>query len=959
MQCCRRPGRWNAGVVYRLAGLTVLLATGCMSAGAAAQGTVSTSADRADDPFALAGPVDANIPTPESIIGHQVGEQAVRYEPLVRYLRALADASPLVTLTPYAESHEGRILYYLTITSEANHGRLDAIRADNARLADPRTLSGNDEARRLLDDLPGVAWLAYAIHGDELSSTDAAMQVAYQLTAGLDEATVKLREDLVIHIDPLMNPDGRERYLGQLQHLVGKVPNPDFQAMHHSGLWSAGRGNHYLFDMNRDWLTLVHPETRGRAGVIQSWNPHLLVDSHEMGGLDTYLFDPPREPHNVNLSARNLEWRRRFSADQAAAFDRHGWSYYTQEWYEEWSVGYANAWANVLGAVGILYEQAGVNADAVKQATGQELTYGESVHHHVVSSLANLNTLRANRREIMADFLADRQWAVSDEGSGAETFLLPPASDRGRFNRLVEVLDRQGVESAVAGEPFEARGVSDVWGEQAETREFPAGTLIVRSLQPHRRLLHALLGFDPHMSDKALAEERKELEQRRGSRMYDIAAWNLAMSFGLEACWAREVPDVATGAPPAPAKGLRQDVPRYGYVIDGSDADVFPLLVRLLDRGCQPRVAVKPFTIGGREYQPGAVLLRRHENPEDLRQIIADAAADLTLDVRPADTALSEKGPDLGGNRFRLLQPPRVAVASQWPISASSFGSTWFALDQRLGLRASPINVQRLGQIDLRRYNVLILPHCWDPAPLGAVLDVKTIGKIKAWVESGGTLIALGSSAAFVAGKELKLGSVRLKRDVLDKLAVYDEAVKRERDARTIRIDPAEVWGTKPPPTTTTEPAGPDADKKPDAEAKAKPDADALKRADEWRRIFSPLGAMADAALDPEHWLCFGLGERLPVMLEGEYAYMSKHPVATPVRLSDEQHLRLSGLFWPEAREGLAGTAYATVEGVGAGQMILFAFDPFFRACTEGTGRLLFNAVVLGPGMGTSAPLPW
>ncbi|MHC4109161.1 MAG: M14 family zinc carboxypeptidase, partial [Planctomycetota bacterium] len=298
--------------------------------------------DEGAPPFVDPATLDPRIPAPESVIGHDVGETAVRYDDLVRYLRALADSSDMIKMTAYAQTHEGRTLYYLTITSHRNHTRLEAIKADNAKLADPRQLRGDAEARRILENLPGVAWMAYAIHGDELSSTDAAMQVAYQLVAGTDTATKNLRDQLVIHIDPLMNPDGRERYLAQLQTLQGEVANPDYQAMQHSGLWSAGRGNHYLFDLNRDWLPQVHPETRGRAAVILPWNPHLVVDSHEMGSLDTYLFDPPREPINVNLAESALKWRRQFSADQAAAFDRHGWSYYTREWYEEWYPGYTN-----------------------------------------------------------------------------------------------------------------------------------------------------------------------------------------------------------------------------------------------------------------------------------------------------------------------------------------------------------------------------------------------------------------------------------------------------------------------------------------------------------------------------------------------------------------------------------------------------------------------------------------
>jgi len=280
----RRGAEWFDIAFGRMTAVLAIMATGC------AIGPLTANRARAGDttgtsqvPRGVAGAgeaklLDPRVPTPESVIGHVVGNGAVRYDQMVRYLQALADASPYVTLTPYAESHEGRTLYFLTITSETNHARLAEIKADNAKLADPRKLAGDQEAERIVASLPGVAWLAYAIHGDELSSTDAAVQVAYQLAAGTDEATRRLRDELVVHIDPLMNPDGRERFLGQLQHLTGKVQNPDYQAIQHWGLWSAGRGNHYLFDLNRDWVPLIHPETRGRAARILEWNPHLVVD---------------------------------------------------------------------------------------------------------------------------------------------------------------------------------------------------------------------------------------------------------------------------------------------------------------------------------------------------------------------------------------------------------------------------------------------------------------------------------------------------------------------------------------------------------------------------------------------------------------------------------------------------------------------------------------------------------
>jgi hypothetical protein len=782
------------------------------------------------------------------------------------------------------------------------------------------------------------------------------MQVAYLLAAGTDDRTRALRDDLVIHIDPLMNPDGRQRYLAQLRSLAGKVPNPDYQAMPHRGQWPGGRGNHYLFDMNRDWLPQTQPETRGRAAVILSWHPHLVVDSHEMGGLDTYLFEPPREPFNVNLSEANLSWRRRFSADQAAAFDRYGWSYYTQEWYEEWYPGYTNAWGSLLGAIGILYEQAGVNAAEVKQATGHTLTYREAVLHHVVSSLANLRSLQANRVPILEDYLADRQEAFVTEPLG-QAFILPPSADRARRGRFLQLLRLQGFELDVTDGAVTAMDAVDAWGEQVPEMMFPAGTVVLPSAQPQRRLLEALLGFDPHMTATFLKEERKELERYRGSRIYDVTAWNLPMAYGLEAYWARAVAPAEAQMDAAPREDQAGDqlAPGYGWLIDGSSSDVYRALARLFEGECKPRVATKPFTIDGIRYDRGTVLLRRHENPPVLEGVLAKIAGDLEIEIRPVSTALSNAGPDLGGQRFRLLHRPQVAIASQWPISSSSFGSTWYLLDDRLRMRCSPVNVQSLRRMDLRKYNVLVLPRVWSTDALAAVLDEKALGRIKAWVESGGTLIACGGSAAFVAREKTGLGTVRLKRDVLDELTVYAEALQRERDARTIDVDPDEIWGgPEAEPAAEPEPAE-TAPKKP----KPKADLDALRRLDIWQRRFRPRGVIMAADLDPEHWLCFGAGECLPVFISGDFAWMSKRPAATPARLAPENRLRLSGLVWPEARDRWADTAYATVERLGSGQVILFANDPFFRAYYEGNARLLLNAVMLGPGMGARQPLPW
>lgn len=475
--------------------------------------------------------------------------------------------------------------------------------------------------------------------------------------------------------------------------------------------------------------------------------------------------------------------------------------------------------------------------------------------------------------------------------------------------------------------------------------------------------MFTLLGFDPRFKDEYLKQEREDLEKHQGSTLYDVTSWNLAMSFGLEAYWAEEVEERAVQSEPMEREVKRfvsDGKKHYGYVIDFSSSEVFPLLVRLWEKNCHPRIAEEPFEIAGRSWMRGTVLLRGHENPDNLAQVLEEVSRDFDVDIVATDTALSDKEPDLGGRKFGLLTEPRVALASEWPISTYSFGSVWYLLDHRVRLRVSPVNIQSVaGGMDLRKYNVLILP---ESRGLGAVLDSGSLEKIERWVENGGTLIAIGSSAVFLANEDRGFSSVRLKRDVLDELAVYEEAVQREKDARNIQIDPALIWEGKASEEKCCEGAEEDeTEVKEDNKKKGKPEKDVekLKRDDEWQRIFRSEGTFVNGVLDSDQWLAFGLGERMGVMIWGSSAFMSKYPVATPVRLSEAQDLRLSGLLWPEARERWADTAYATVERKGRGQVILFGYDPTFRSWLPGAERLFLNAVLLGPGMGTSAPVPW
>jgi hypothetical protein len=943
-----------------------------------------------DAPFFPDAAYDATIKTPEELLGFPLGSRPATHRELERCLFAWRD-SPRMRLNTYARSHERRTLYYAVITSEENHARLEEIRAGVGKLADPRKLKGEAEQQRLLERSPAVAWLAYSIHGDELSSTDAAIAVMYHLVACTDPSVKDLLADLVVVVDPLMNPDGRDRFIAQMDQYAGYTPSLEPQALQHTGRWPWGRGNHYLFDLNRDWLGGVHPETRGRQKAIAEWQPQLLVDSHEMGSDDTYLFNPPREPINPNISPMVRRWWTTFAAEQAAAFDAHGWSYYTREWLEFWYPGYSDAWAALHGAVGILYEQAGTGGSPLRQPSGQVLTYREAVHHHVVSSMANLATLRRHRGDILLDFVRQKRASLAGP---ARSFVLAPGDNPTRERAFLEMLYNQGVEISVAQQAFTAQSVIDTLRGEQERREFPAGSYVIPLRQPAGPLVAAALDFDPRMTDAALLEERKTLESKRGTGIYDVTGWCAAMAYGVDGCWvdAVEVDVKAWEPPPAPIGSQEPAATArvYGYVIDGTDDASFRALAHLLQNNVRVRVAEKDFTLAGRRFGRGILLVRLHENDADAERRVRQAADASRAAAHPALTGRSvDDGPDLGGGHFVLLTRPRAALLGDGSVDFTAYGAIWRLFDIDVGLSLSLLNVHDASEADLRRYNVLILPPVYGDAAdaYGGMVD-----DLKTWVKAGGTLIAIGNAAEPFVAAAAEFSGVRRRRDVLGELDAYATALELERNQREVEVDPTAIWDGPAaiiPPTSQPSrgaAAGQSAPAEDDEESDAveedveqEPpqvsDDNADEALDEWRRVFSPTGVILRADVDREHWLTFGVAPRpavgpegptgggprfvrMPVFFAGENSLLSKHPVQTPMRLADRASLRLSGLLWSESAERIADGAWATVERVGSGQVILFAAEPDFRGYWQGTRRLLINAVLLGPGCGTSQVEP-
>jgi hypothetical protein len=1031
------------------------------------------------EPFFPGTTYDANVPSPDTLLRQPLGTFTAHHAEIVAAMRAMEAKSPRMKVVTFGRTHEGRELVYVIVASPEHLKNIEAIRADLGKLADPRSTSTGD-ADRIVKSSPAVAWLGYSIHGDEMSGADSSLAVAYHFAAGTSADVTDLLKDVVIVIDPMLNPDGRERILSQLEQTAGYVANLDSDSMSR-GRWPYGRGNHYLFDMNRDWPFGTQPETRARWAAISSFHPQLLVDAHEMGAMDTFLFYPATEPFTHYFPDATKKWWQTFGNDEAAAFDRHGWSYYTREWADSWYPGYSDSWGSFIGAIGILYEQARFLGQATRRASGEIATYRDAVKRQAAGSLANVTTLAKNREAILRDYLAAKQKNVAAETPGNDRmFVLVPGRNSDREAKFVRMLAGQGIEVMRADAAFTGKHVDTVSRGKKDDQSFPAGSLIIAARQPLSIMVKAYLEFDPRYDKASINRERKELERKQRSRAYDVTAWSPAHAFDLDAYWCDAVDVKSTRVSELPARehGIvaltKPNEPVYGWVVDGVDDAAVVFAAQAMELGLQVEIGDEAFTlfdgnatqgadgkpskieppknetaksadnksagdktasdksenakrdgdssraasesqldklaVSGRTFAVGSLLVRRHENGPDAAAKVARAAEISGAHVFATGTARShDEGPDLGGQHFKLLARPRIAVLSNAPVDTDSFGHVWHMLDVHIGVPCSLLDAQQLGTYDLRRYNVIVLPE-------GAIGDLlkENADALRTWVKSGGTLIACGDSAVAIADKELKLTSVKLRDDALDDLEKLALSVKREREAGTKLVDEAELWGDekksdarassekpseksgdkssekksdksdqkpKSDSDKSKEKAGADTDtskdKNADAESsekeardrskddakskdKSKSDEDSdKKRRERWLRTFSPHGVILRGEVNLDSWLTAGCREEMPVFYAGSSVFESELPVHTPVRFAAADRLRLSGLLWPEARERIADSGYAMIESQGAGQVILFASSPAFRDWFKGTERLLMNAVVYGPGAGATQPIGW
>jgi hypothetical protein len=850
------------------------------------------------EPLAPGTSYDTDIPTLRDVAGHDFYEEITPPAQVVAYLEALAGAAPdRARLIRTGLSWEGRPTVMLVIGSPERMARLEEIQSDLRRLADPRELP-EAGAEGLVSSLPVVSALVHGVHGNEISSSGAAMAEAYHLLAARGDAVVDriVGESLVL-IDPMQNPDGRARFIQQNAMGRARWEDADPLAAEHDEPWPGGRVNHYLFDLNRDWFAQTQPETRGRVAALLAFMPHVVVDLHEMGGNSTYYFPPNAIPGNTWTTQAQKDLLDVFGEANAGAFDRRGFAYFNRDTYDAFYPGYGVSWPMAQGAIGATYEQASARGLVYRRSDGDPLTYGDGVLRHFTAALQTLDTAARNRERILRAFLEFRRSAVAMGRSGAREIVLHSAHDPGMARRLAETLVRNGIEVGQADAPVRV-------GERIVAAE---GTFIVPMDQPTHRLIRNLL--DPHtpMDPEFVALQVERRANRLRDQIYDVTAWSLPLLWDVEAM---SLPR-PSGAPIRPV--VPDQVPEaaelpsalVGYLLPwGTSAAA--AVAEALREGIAVRSAGAEFTLGGRRYGVGTAIVRTSDNDPDLGARLGEIATRHGAEVVPVDDSYIREGMSLGSGRVRALREPRVLLVYDEPGSTYSVGWARFVLERRYGQRTTAVRASSLGRAVLSDYDVIVFPS----GSYGSVVGEDLRDRLRGWLRDGGTMVTMARSTLWASGAGL--------------LATVAE----RRGGRAA--------GSPPPPASTPE------------------------QPIDYLQAIAPRdeapeqtpGAILRVRLDRDHWLASGTDGEIGALVEGSRVF-------TPVtldrgqnvgRYAEEDDLVLGGIVWDAARPQLASKAFLIHQPVGRGQIVAFAEDPNYRAYAEATQLLFFNAVLLGPG---------
>lgn len=819
----------------------------------------------------LLQPVDstAQLQSPEEFLGYELGDRYTPHHKVMSYVKHVSEESDRVNLQTYGNTYEHRELNHLIVTTPANHQRIDEIRTNNLKRIGLMEGDPTDLSR-------AITWLSFNIHGNETSSSEAALKTLYELADPDNQEAESWLATSVVIIDPMVNPDGRDRYVNWFNGITGSEYDPKVDAREHHEPWPGGRSNHYYFDLNRDWAWQTQVESQQRNEIYQQWMPHIHVDFHEQGYNSPYYFAPAAEPFHEAITDWQREFQTTIGENHIRYFDEEGWHYFTKERFDLFYPSYGDTWPTYNGAIGMTYEQAGggLGAAAVITQEGDTLTLKNRLTHHATTALSTVEVTAEHSGRVVEEFEKYFTEALEEPSGRYKSYVVKGDNHPDKIYNLLTFLDNQQIEYSRASSSRNTDGYNYTTGRN-ERLSVDEGDVVISAYQPKSRLARVFFEPNPALSD---------------SLTYDITAWEAHYRFGLEG-FATEAR--ITGEEISPDHFRQPEVTGadrpYAYIAEWSGMDDARFLADILQHGVKSRFSTIPFSIDGRDYDRGTLVITRDNNRnlgDDFDRIVRDAAARHSRSLHGASSGYVSEGSDFGSSNVAFIEKPEIALFMGDGTSSLSAGEVWHFFDQQLNYPATLFHTDHFNRVDLQNFNTIVLPG----GSYSAMLSDNGRNRLADWVRDGGTLISVGSSVAALSGIDAfqiqrKSGAeTTTEEDHSDRLTTYEE---RNR-LRVMNSTPGSIFKT---------------------------------------------------TLDRTHPLAFGYpGEYYSLKTSADaYQYLAGGWNVGTVR---EDAWR-SGFAGQTARQNLEESLTFGVQNVGSGRVVYMVDNPLFRGFWE-NGKLFF-----------------
>ena len=656
---------------------------------------------------------DESIPTPESIIGHQVGEWHITHDKLVQYMKELARSSDRVTIQNRGLTYEDRPLILLTITSKNNHSNIEKIKENHMALSNSNDITN-------FNNFPLVVYQGFSIHGNEPSGSNASLLLAYYLAASKSDFIDDLLEKTVILLDPSFNPDGLQRFAYWANTNKNYNLNPDPNDREYNEAWPGGRTNHYWFDMNRDWLPVQLPESRARIKTYNEWLPNILTDHHEMGTNATFFFQPgiPSRTHPLT-PILNQELTQKIANFHVEELNEIGSLYYSKESFDDFYYGKGSTFPDINGGIGILFEQASSRGHIQESANGI-LTFPFTVKNQFTAAISTLKAgiaLKESLLEYQYNFYKNsREEALKSKNKG---IIFGDSKDRAKTIHLAEILKRHEIDFYNLKKDLTHKG-------KYYKKDY---AFIIPKNQKKSKLINAMF------------ESRTKFKD---SLFYDVSAWTLPLAFNLDY-------DMNVGMNNAGDKNLEFSTntggvtkkTNYAYLMEWHEYYTPRVLNEILNNDMIAKVALKRFNIDNKTFDYGTILIPVFNKEIDSTyNFLNKLAKENSITIHGVNTGLAD-GIDLGSNHFKRISKKKIALLVGDGFSAYDCGEIWHLFDTRYSIKLTKLDVRNFSSANISDYSTIIMPSSRG-------LNSENSDKMKKWIENGGTLIAYKNSLKWV-----------------------------------------------------------------------------------------------------------------------------------------------------------------------------------------------------------------